>query len=152
MGARFTSLRFGNRSERKPASCEAGLRFSSVAVGRSPKLPELRSSSHLLVRLPAFFVLLFELRVEFLGLVGKALHEAGVTHFAHEKVVEVAGWLLRIELERLEASAGEIDQRVENSPFLLLCGPPIACGQLFRHRLLSWHRNPMVVSLLHPFF
>ena len=54
---------------------------------------------HLFVRLPALFVFLLKLGVELLGFVGEGLHEAGVADFAHEEVVEVAGWVLGAKLE-----------------------------------------------------
>lgn len=58
------------------------------------------SLRHLLIRLPALFALLLELRMQLFRFVGKGLHEAGVADFAHEEVVEVTAWLVGTELER----------------------------------------------------
>jgi len=43
--------------------------------------------------------------MELLGFVGEGLHEAGVPYFAHEEVVEVAGRVLGVELERARSGS-----------------------------------------------
>ena len=72
--------------------------------------------------------------MELLGFLGEGLMEASVADLAHEELLELARWVLHVELERVPAFDGEL------LPFR---GLAVYCGKgvYWRHGLLEDHHD-----------